>query len=68
MRWVRIVALIALFPVVMPIAPVLANGGGHGGPTPTCRKGCKPLSAAQLRHVQQHPEDLPPQIGGPPPH
>ena len=46
--------------------PVLARGAGSG-PTPTCRKGCKPLSPEQVRQLRRHPSELPPQIGGGPP-
>ncbi len=43
--------------------PVSAAGGGHGGPTPTCRKGCKPLTPEQLRQMRYRCIPLPPAIG-----
>ncbi len=63
MLWIRVAAILSL--LVQPI-PALAGGQGHGGPTPTCRKGCRPLSPAQVERLRQHPDELPPQIGGAP--
>ncbi len=52
----------AAFLLLLLPAPAWATGGGHGGPTPTCRKGCKPLSPEQVRQLRHHPEQLPPGV------
>ncbi len=62
MRWVGIALAVLL---AAPPGPALARGGASG-PTPTCRKGCKPLPPEQARQVRRHPDELPPQIGGNP--
>ena len=57
----RAISAIAFSLLLLP-TPAWAMGGGHSGPTPTCRKGCKPLSPVQLRHLRQHPEQRPPGV------
>ncbi len=58
----RAIGVAALLALLLP-APAWASGG-HGSPTPTCRKGCKPLSPWQLRQLRYHPEQRPPSLNG----
>lgn len=54
---------VTVIALLLPLPGSAWASGSHGSPTPTCRKGCKPLSPGQIRQLRQHPNELPPQIG-----
>lgn len=58
----RLIVSTCVQPLMAPY-PLSAADGGHGGPTPICRKGCKPLSPEQLRYMHQRSVQPPPSIG-----